>query len=101
MFLAVAAMVAVTLGVAVVLARQRAEQVAQQKIAADLKAVPAIFAGYVEAQSAVRRGQVRSLAEEPGTKALFAEAGGDEATLHDTALKVLKHAYPSLNRKEP
>jgi serine/threonine-protein kinase len=84
-FLSAAALLAATLGVAVAIASREAERVAERTITQDLKAVPAIFAGYVDSQAAARRGQVRSLAEEPGTKALLAQAGGDAATLHDTA----------------
>lgn len=84
-FLGAAALLAATLGAAVLIASREAERVAERKIVQDLKAVPAIFAGYVDSQAAARRGQVRSLAEEPGTKALLAQAGGDAATLHDTA----------------
>jgi serine/threonine-protein kinase len=86
-FLGGAILLAATLGAAVVVANRRAEQVAQEKIALDLKAVPIVFEGYESAQGAARRGQVRSLAEEPGTKALLAEARGDQATVHDTALE--------------
>jgi serine/threonine-protein kinase len=84
-FIGVALLLAATLATAVAVASRHAGEVAEAKIAADLKVVPAIFAGYVDNQASVRKGQVRSLAEEPGTKALLAEALGHEATLHDTA----------------
>jgi serine/threonine-protein kinase len=81
----VALLLAATLAVAVTLASRQAGEVAEAKIAADLRVVPPIFAGYVDNQASARKGQVRSLAEEPGTKALLAEALEHEATLHDTA----------------
>jgi serine/threonine-protein kinase len=86
-FLGAAALLAATLGSAALIASREAERVAARKIERDLKAVPAIFAGYVDSQAAARRDQVRSLAAEPGSKALLAEARGDPATLHDTALE--------------
>jgi HAMP domain-containing protein/predicted Ser/Thr protein kinase len=87
MFLGAAALLAATLGTAVLIASRGAERIAERKIVEDLKAVPAIFAGYMDSQAAARRGQVRSLAEAPGTKALLADASGDPGTLHDTALE--------------
>jgi serine/threonine-protein kinase len=86
-FIGAAALLAATLGAAVLIASREAERVAARKIEQDLKVVPAIFAGYVDSQAAARRDQVRSLAAEPGTKALLTQARADPATLHDTALE--------------
>ena len=83
-FLYVATLLACSLGLAVGFASRKAQRVAEAKIVADLKAVPTIYAGYVESQSAVRKGQVRSLAEAPGTKALLGESV-DPETYHDSA----------------
>src|SRR5205814_10730548 len=82
------------------LAGGKAEAVARERIRADLQRVPALFAGWRDSQMSARRGQVRAVAEQPGTKALLAEggrwgqradaSGGGEtehATVHDTALE--------------
>src|SRR6185503_3703892 len=50
-----------------------------------LTAVPAIYKSFEDAEASARRQQVRSLAEQPGTKALIAEAGASPETLHDSA----------------
>lgn len=84
-FLAAAALLAFTLGVTLGLANWRARGLAEERIREDLTAVPEIFEGYRDAQGSSRRGQVRSLADEPGTKALVAETGANPETFHDTA----------------
>ncbi|MBK5254568.1 MAG: protein kinase, partial [Vicinamibacteria bacterium] len=63
----------------------KSQSVADQKIRADLNAVPAIFAGYRSTQATARERAVRSLAEEAGTKALMAEVRDHPETFHDSA----------------
>ena len=52
--------------------------------------MPGVFAGYIDAQTAARRGQVESVAAQPGSKALLAETGLDAATLHDSSVELAK-----------
>lgn len=85
-FLAAAALLAGTLGIAITLANRRAQTVAEETIREHLSAVPALWSGYVGSRADAGRRQLRSLAAEPGTKALMADAGHDSATLHDTAV---------------
>ena len=49
---------------------------ARERIRGELQRVPALFAGWRDSQMSARRGQVRAVAEQPGTKALLAERGG-------------------------
>jgi serine/threonine-protein kinase len=84
LFLAGAALLVVTIGSAIAFASWRASRIAEEKIRADLQAVPSIWDGYRESQAVAKRGQMRSLAEEPGTKALLAESGATVETFRDT-----------------
>ncbi len=84
-FLAATALLGGTLGIAIALSSRRAGAVADQTIRAHLSAVPALWSGYVGARADAASRQMRSLAAEPGTKALLAEASLHSATLHDTA----------------
>ena len=52
--------------------------------------MPGVFAGYIDAQTSARRGQVESVAAQPGSKALLAESGIDAATLHDSSSELAK-----------
>lgn len=70
-FLATAAVVLASLGVTVLVVTTRANQVAGRTIRADLKAVPSIFGAWEADLHSRIRAQVRSLAGEPGTKALL------------------------------
>ncbi|HEY7411582.1 MAG TPA: protein kinase [Vicinamibacteria bacterium] len=85
LFLALGALLALTLVLALAYASWRAKRIAEETIRRDLSAVPAIFDGWRNALSGARRGQMRSLAEEPGTKALMAESGANVETFHDAA----------------
>jgi serine/threonine-protein kinase len=84
LFLAAAALLLVTIGSAIAFASWRASRIAEEKIRADLLAVPSIWEGYRESQAVAKRVQLRSLAEEPGTKALLAEMGATPETFRDT-----------------
>ncbi|HWX24714.1 MAG TPA: HAMP domain-containing protein, partial [Vicinamibacteria bacterium] len=64
---------------------RKARTVAEEQILGDLKTVPTICQGYFDSQARARRAQLRSLAEEPGTKALLAEAGANAETFRDSA----------------
>jgi HAMP domain-containing protein len=86
-FLGAAALVALTVGLSVVLASAKAEGVARERIRGELQRVPALFAGWRDSQMSSRRGQLRALAGQPGTKALLAERGAGGETAHDTALE--------------
>jgi len=83
-FLAVGLLLGAALGGSVALASRRAQRVAEEKIRADLRVVPEVWRGYLEAQASARRRQVRSLVGEPGTRALLGE-GVNAETFHDTA----------------
>lgn len=89
-FLGASALVAATLGVALAVTSWQAGRAAEARIRADLAAMPGVFTGYIEAQTAARRGQVESLAAQPGSKALLAETGLDAATLHDSSEELAK-----------
>ena len=84
LFLSAAALLVVTIGSAIAFASWRASRIAEEKIRADLQAVPSIWEGYRDSQAGAKRGQMRSLAEEPGTKALLAEMGATPETFRDT-----------------
>ena len=84
LFLGGATLLVLTIGSAIAFASWRASRIAEEKIRADLQTVPAIWDGYRESQATAKRGQVRSLAEEPGTKALLGEAGATPETFRDT-----------------
>jgi len=84
-FVQAAALLGVTLGVAIGFASWQVNRLATRRIAESLDAVPEIFAGYVDSESATRRAAVRARAEDAGTKALLAEKATDPASLRDTA----------------
>jgi serine/threonine-protein kinase len=72
-FLLAAVLLMVTLGLTVAVAAWRSNLVAEQTIREDLARVPDVWAGYTLTRSAAALDQVRSLAQEPGTLAIFAE----------------------------
>ncbi|MEO5763385.1 MAG: protein kinase [Vicinamibacteria bacterium] len=74
-----------TIGAPLAFLSKKSQSVAEQKIREDLNAVPAIFEGYSSTQQSAREHAVRSLAEEPGTKALLAEVREHPETFHDSA----------------
>ena len=84
LFLGAAALLVLTIGSAIAFASWQASRIAEEKIRADLQAVPAIWDGYRESQATAKRTQLRSLAEEPGSKALLAELGATPETFRDT-----------------
>ncbi|HEY8151844.1 MAG TPA: protein kinase [Vicinamibacteria bacterium] len=86
-FIGAAVVIVVTVGLSVALASGKAEGVARERIRGELLRVPALFAGWRDSQMSARRGQVRAVAEQPGTKALLAEGGGGPETAHDTSLE--------------
>ena len=89
-FLGASALLATTLGVALAVTSWQAGRAAEARIRADLEAMPGVFSGYIDAQTAARRGQVESIAAQPGSNALLAETGLDAATLHDSAVELAK-----------
>jgi tRNA A-37 threonylcarbamoyl transferase component Bud32/HAMP domain-containing protein len=84
-FLAAALFEIALLGFAIGLANGEASRQAEREIRANLAPVPEIFASYSAAEASSRRNQLRTLAEESGTKALLG-GGADTATFHDQAL---------------
>lgn len=72
-FLLAAALLAVTLALTILIASWRSGEVAERTIREDLGRVPEVFAGYASARSSAALEQVRSLAREPGTQAIFAD----------------------------
>ena len=83
--LATAVLLLVTLAVSVAVATMHATRVARDSIRDDLARAPAILAAY-QADLQVRGGsQVRSIAGEPGTKAVF-DPGVSGPTRHEFAL---------------
>ena len=84
-FLGAIALLGMSLGPALVIANRKARSVAEERILSDLTNGPAICQGYFETEARTRRAQVRSLAEEPGTKALLAEAAASGETFRDSA----------------
>jgi serine/threonine-protein kinase len=72
-FLLAAALLIVTLGLTVAVAAWRSDKVAEKTIREDLARVPEVWAGYTSTRASTDLEQVRSLAQEPGTMAIFAE----------------------------
>lgn len=72
-FLLAAALLAVTLGLTVLVASLRSNQVAERTIRDDLARVPEVWEGYASSRASSALDQVRTLAREPGTQAIFAE----------------------------
>src|SRR5262245_54620049 len=89
-FLGATTLLAATVGVALAVTSWQAGRAAEARIQADLAAMPGVFTGYIDAQKTARRGQVESLAAQPGSKALLAEASLDAATLHDSSIELAK-----------
>jgi len=85
--LATVGLIVACLGLALAFATWRANDVTRRKIEENLTAVPAIYRAYEGAEASSRRQQVRALAEQPGTKALLAEAGASPETTHDSAVE--------------
>ncbi len=88
-FLTAAVLLSVTLGAAMTVASWRAKQVAEETIRRDLAAVPIIYEGWRDSLASARRAQVRSLAEEPGTRALLGSDSNPE-TFHEATLDFAK-----------
>jgi HAMP domain-containing protein len=84
--LSIALLLGAFLGAALAFATWRANAVAARDIEQKLQAVPAIYAGFESAAAGARRQQVRSLADQPGTKALLGERGIGPETFRDSAL---------------
>lgn len=72
-FVLAAALLAVTIGLTVAVAAWRSGQVAEQTIREDLARVPEVWEGWSLSRSSAALEQVRSLAREPGTLAIFAD----------------------------
>jgi len=87
LFLSASILIAATLVAVVGIASWQADRLAAQELRRTLRPVPDIFAGYVAAQGQSRRAQLRSLAEEVGTKALLG-GGADPATFYDSAMEL-------------
>src|SRR5262249_32783452 len=85
-----AALIACTLAVAISIASYQAGRVAEERIRADLRAVPGIFKGSEDAYARAREDQVRGLAQQPGTKALLAEITNDPLTYHDATIELAR-----------
>jgi HAMP domain-containing protein len=90
LFLGAVILLAATLGLAIAFSTRQARRVAEETILADLKTMPTMYEGYRDSQASARRRQVRSLAEEPGTKALLGEVVGHAETFRDTAADFAK-----------
>ena len=85
MALGTAALLAGTIGLALAVATWRADALTRRKIRDDLRSAPAVYASYDAAEASGRTSQVRSLADQPGTKALLAELEANPETFHDSA----------------
>ena len=83
--LATAVLLLVTLTVSVLIASMHATAVARDSIRDDLSRAPAILAAYQSDLQARSGSQVRSIAGEPGTKAVF-DPGVSGSTRHEFAL---------------
>jgi len=89
--LATVALLVACLGLALTFATWRANDVTSRKIEDNLRSVvPGIYQSFERGEASARRQQVRSLAEQPGTKALLAEAGASPETCHDSAVDFAK-----------
>jgi HAMP domain-containing protein len=89
--LATVGLIVACLGLALAFATWRANDVTRRKIEENLTAVPAIYRAYEGAEASSRRQQLRALAEQPGTKALLAEAGASPETTHDSAVEFARN----------
>ncbi|MCP4903225.1 MAG: protein kinase [bacterium] len=72
-FVLAAGLLVITLSLTVAVAAWRANRVADETIRRDLARVPEVFSGYASTRATAALEQVRSLALEPGTMAIFAE----------------------------
>ena len=81
-FLSAALLVVVTLGLALALATWRANQIAEESIRSALRKIPGDVAVYRTGLESQLKATLRSVAEEPGIKAIFDSPVG---TLWDTA----------------
>ena len=81
-FLSAALLVVVTLGLAVAIATWRANQIAEESIRTALRTIPGDVAVYRTGLESQLKATLRSVAEEPGMKAIFDSPVG---TLWDTA----------------
>ncbi len=81
-FLSAALLVVVTLGLAVALATWRANRIAEESIREALRTIPGDVAVYRTGLESQLKATLRSVAEEPGIKAIFDSPAG---TLWDTA----------------
>ncbi len=72
-FLLAAALLAVTLGLTILVASWRSDQVAERTIRDDLARVPDVWEGYASSRATSALDRVRTLAREPGTQAIFAQ----------------------------
>src|SRR2546428_6442739 len=75
-FLGAAGLLALTVGLAIAVGSDRASRIAEQKIRADLQAVPVIFEGYRDSQAGARERQVRAPDGEGGNQAREGRQGG-------------------------
>ncbi|MCU0302559.1 MAG: protein kinase [Thermoanaerobaculales bacterium] len=80
-FLLAAGLLVITLGLTVAIAAWRSARVAETTIREDLSRVPEVWAGYVSARSSSSLEQVRSLAMEAGTMAIFADEVDDSTRI--------------------
>lgn len=83
-FVGAALLVLATLGTTLAVTSWRANQVAERSIREGLKQAPAMFRAYRADLEARLKAQLRSAAESPGTKALYAE-DVDVATVYEYA----------------
>jgi serine/threonine-protein kinase len=83
--IATAVLLLVTLGVLLLVVNAHANSVARESIRDDLSRAPAIFGAYQADLQARTGNQVRSVAGEPGTKAVF-DPGVSVSTRHEFAL---------------
>src|SRR5438552_4045928 len=83
--LGTAALLAGTIGLALAVATWRADALTRRRIGDALRSAPAVYASYDAAEASGRTSQVRSLADQPGTKALLAELEANPETFHDSA----------------
>jgi eukaryotic-like serine/threonine-protein kinase len=83
--IATAVLLLVTLGVLLLVVNAHANRVARESIRDDLSRAPAIFGAYQADLQARTGNQVRSVAGEPGTKAVF-DPGVSVSTRHEFAL---------------
>ncbi len=79
-FVAAALLVVATLGAAIAVGTWRANQAAEKSIRESLAGLPGVVGAYQSSLEESLRGQLTSVADEPGTKALLGNR--DQGTLH-------------------